>query len=188
MASKYAMIRNGSRYLKDEDFEEGDVWFVMETVEVISSDPAMRKWKDVQSSSTIDPCARGLVRRSNNSTKEVNSDDHHVMFKQQSAPMGISEIRMTGSTQMINIIGVGPRGRADSWVQGHVMDNYDNVDDDDNEEEERIVPPHEYIARKLARRQIYSFSVCEGIGRTLKGRDLRQARNAILRSTGFLES
>ncbi|XP_019169024.1 PREDICTED: uncharacterized protein LOC109164921 [Ipomoea nil] len=56
-------------------------------------------------------------------------------------------------------------------------------DDDDNE----MVPPHEYIARRLARTQIASFSMCEGVGRTLKGRDLSKLRNAILTKTGFLE-
>ncbi|CAH9081565.1 unnamed protein product [Cuscuta epithymum] len=56
-----------------------------------------------------------------------------------------------------------------------------------NEEDEGMVPPHEYIARRLARTQIASFSMCEGIGRTLKGRDLSKVRNAILTKTGFLE-
>ncbi|KAL4347686.1 hypothetical protein GQ457_17G009370 [Hibiscus cannabinus] len=43
------------------------------------------------------------------------------------------------------------------------------------------VPPHEY----LARRRGASFSVHEGIGRTLKGRDLRCVRNAVWKETGF---
>uniref|UniRef100_A0A7N0UE98 Senescence regulator n=1 Tax=Kalanchoe fedtschenkoi TaxID=63787 RepID=A0A7N0UE98_KALFE len=57
----------------------------------------------------------------------------------------------------------------------------------EEEEAGEMIPPHEYIARKLASRQISSFSVCEGAGRTLKGRDLRRVRNAILAKTGFLE-
>ncbi|GMJ02999.1 hypothetical protein like AT5G03230 [Hibiscus trionum] len=43
------------------------------------------------------------------------------------------------------------------------------------------VPPHEY----LPRRRGASFSVHEGIGRTLKGRDLRCVRNAVWKKTGF---
>ncbi|CAN1775801.1 hypothetical protein LINPERHAP1_LOCUS13442 [Linum perenne] len=43
------------------------------------------------------------------------------------------------------------------------------------------VPPHEY----LARRRGASLSVHEGVGRTLKGRDLRQVRNAIWKKVGF---
>ncbi|CAH9082290.1 unnamed protein product [Cuscuta europaea] len=60
-------------------------------------------------------------------------------------------------------------------------------EEDGEEEDEGMVPPHEYIARRLARTQIASFSMCEGIGRTLKGRDLSKVRNAILTKTGFLE-
>jgi hypothetical protein len=63
-----------------------------------------------------------------------------------------------------------------------------NEDDrvEEDEEDERI-PPHELIARQLARSQITSFSVFEGAGRTLKGRDLSRVRNAVLTRTGFLE-
>lgn len=56
-------------------------------------------------------------------------------------------------------------------------------DDDEDKEEEYygLVPPHEY----LAMRRGASFSVHEGIGRTLKGRDLRRVRNAIWKKVGF---
>lgn len=57
----------------------------------------------------------------------------------------------------------------------------------DEEGEEDWVPPHEYTARQLARRSgmVVAFSVHEGIGRTLKGRDLSRVRNAIWKQTGF---
>lgn len=60
-------------------------------------------------------------------------------------------------------------------------------DDDEDEDDGDRIPPHEWIARKLARSQISSFSVCEGMGRTLKGRDLSKVRNSILTKTGFIE-
>lgn len=43
------------------------------------------------------------------------------------------------------------------------------------------LPPHEYLART----RVASFSVHEGVGRTLKGRDLSRVRNAIWKQTGF---
>ncbi|KAL9296753.1 hypothetical protein ACSQ67_022649 [Phaseolus vulgaris] len=43
------------------------------------------------------------------------------------------------------------------------------------------VPPHEFLART----RVASFSVHEGVGRTLKGRDLSTLRNAIWAKTGF---
>lgn len=57
-----------------------------------------------------------------------------------------------------------------------------DVDSDDD-----MAPPHEYLARRLARTQITSHSMCEGVGRTLKGRDLRKMRDHILTKTGFIE-
>ncbi|KAK4851371.1 hypothetical protein QYF36_014569 [Acer negundo] len=66
-------------------------------------------------------------------------------------------------------------------------DGRDSDDDNDDDDDEYKVPPHELIARRLARSQISSFSVVEGAGRTLKGRDLSKVRNAVLTRTGFLE-
>uniref|UniRef100_A0ACD5V4D4 Uncharacterized protein n=1 Tax=Avena sativa TaxID=4498 RepID=A0ACD5V4D4_AVESA len=57
----------------------------------------------------------------------------------------------------------------------------DNEDDEDDEE--LVVPPHEMAARRAAA----AASVMEGAGRTLKGRDLRRMRNAVWRTTGFLD-
>ncbi|KAK4370554.1 hypothetical protein RND71_010029 [Anisodus tanguticus] len=56
--------------------------------------------------------------------------------------------------------------------------------DDGNDLENRI-PPHEFLAKQLERTRIASSSVHEGVGRTLKGRDLSRVRNAIWEKTGF---
>ncbi|KAK7272149.1 hypothetical protein RJT34_28572 [Clitoria ternatea] len=60
--------------------------------------------------------------------------------------------------------------------------NHDQDDDAQSDDEGGgRVPPHEYLAKT----RIASFSVHEGIGRTLKGRDLSRVRNAIWAKTGF---
>jgi len=59
------------------------------------------------------------------------------------------------------------------------------ISDDDKDFEQ--LPPHEFIAMQLAQRGITSFSVYEGVGRTLKGRDLSRVRNAVWTRTGFIE-
>ncbi|CAN4117330.1 unnamed protein product [Withania somnifera] len=56
------------------------------------------------------------------------------------------------------------------------------IDDDDE-----MLPPHEIVARGSTRSPKTTFSVLEGAGRTLKGRDLRRVRNAVFRQTGFLD-
>ncbi|KAL6972152.1 hypothetical protein U1Q18_031840 [Sarracenia purpurea var. burkii] len=62
---------------------------------------------------------------------------------------------------------------------------FDDIDEDDleEEEEEEMVPPHEIVARS----HVTTFSVFEGVGRTLKGRDLRCVRNAVFQKTGFID-
>ncbi|CAL5211266.1 unnamed protein product [Lathyrus oleraceus] len=54
-------------------------------------------------------------------------------------------------------------------------------DEGEDEDENGWLPPHEFLARK----RVASLSVQEGIGRTLKGRDLSRLRNAIWAKTGF---
>ncbi|XP_021763529.1 uncharacterized protein LOC110728177 [Chenopodium quinoa] len=61
------------------------------------------------------------------------------------------------------------------------MDDGGDLLDDDGEE---MVPPHEIVARS---HNATSFSVMEGAGRTLKGRDLTTVRNAVFQKTGFLD-
>ncbi|XP_071719104.1 protein S40-4-like [Rutidosis leptorrhynchoides] len=57
--------------------------------------------------------------------------------------------------------------------------DYDNFDDD--RFSDNLIPPHEYLAKA----RIASLSVHEGIGRTLKGRDLSRVRNAVWKKIGY---
>ncbi|KAK1429172.1 hypothetical protein QVD17_11376 [Tagetes erecta] len=65
---------------------------------------------------------------------------------------------------------------------GSDFDDFDyGAAEDDSSSAVVKVPPHEYVAKT----RIASFSVHEGIGRTLKGRDLSRVRNAIWEKIGF---
>ncbi|XP_068669207.1 protein S40-6-like [Aristolochia californica] len=58
----------------------------------------------------------------------------------------------------------------------------DSVEEDDSER----IPPHEYLAREYAQSQkAAATSVFEGVGRTLKGRDMSRVRDAVWSQTGF---
>lgn len=65
--------------------------------------------------------------------------------------------------------------------------DFDDDYDMELEEEGEMLPPHEIVAKSLAQSPMLACSVLEGVGRTLKGRDLRQVRNAVWRQTGFLD-
>ncbi|KAG8371323.1 hypothetical protein BUALT_Bualt13G0075800 [Buddleja alternifolia] len=69
-------------------------------------------------------------------------------------------------------------------LKDEYRENRRSEDDDDDYEDEvdgDRIPPHEYLARNRKA----SLSVHEGVGRTLKGRDLSRVRNAIWQKTGF---
>jgi len=66
------------------------------------------------------------------------------------------------------------------------FDDNDEDEDGEEDEDEEMVPPHEFVARNSDQSPMLAYSVLEGIGRTLKGRDMRQVRNAVWRQTGFL--
>ncbi|XP_055831985.1 protein S40-7-like [Solanum dulcamara] len=80
----------------------------------------------------------------------------------QSAPVNVP---------VISAAAAGRRGR-----------HFDDVDDDVDGGE--MLPPHEFVASRKT--PILASSVVEGAGRKLKGRDLRQVRDAIWQKTGFL--
>ncbi|KAM0992889.1 hypothetical protein ACFX2A_008747 [Malus domestica] len=68
--------------------------------------------------------------------------------------------------------------RNDSLVD--VVDDEDGVDDE-------MMPPHELVARGSGVSDRTMFSVLEDVGMTLKGRDLRQVKNAIWSKIEFLD-
>ncbi|PON84014.1 Senescence regulator [Trema orientale] len=168
-----------------EDFEEEDIWDSVKGIDQDSSlSPRMRKklifsssssW--LNGSSTTAP--RMIPKRANTTSKATNEAKGGAVVQQSSAPMEVPDWSKI----------YGKNGKTFSWANnGFDHDHHAYGDDvDEDEDDDDMVPPHEWIARKLARSQICSSSVCEGKGRTLKGRDLSNVRNAILTKTGFLE-
>lgn len=76
--------------------------------------------------------------------------------------------------------------RIPDWSKiGDRGDGGGRVESDEEGEKDRDdrVPPHEY----LARRRGASLSVHEGIGRTLKGRDLSRVRDAVWKTVGLAD-
>ncbi|KAK4754389.1 hypothetical protein SAY87_002493 [Trapa incisa] len=138
--------------------------------------------------SSLNEIVGGEYRRGSTSTtprmirKENSGATDSRRSHPSSAPMNIpdwSKIYRSGGTKAD-----GPS--FGSWVD-YQRDEKSRALNDDHDHDNEIVPPHEWIARKLAMSQISTSSMCEGIGRTLKGRDLSKVRNAILTKTGFLE-
>lgn len=189
----------------DQEFEEEDVWDFPSKASsystkkkqlVISSSSSSGSTRTTATPSSGSRIISSVPRNIPRGSQTTANDDAP---QQSSAPMNIPDwSKIYGKKK--NIISCGDTtSRAKNYHHHHHHhtadyhdydhhDNHDvNHDDVDDGDGDGIVPPHEWIAKKLARSQISSFSVCEGIGRTLKGRDLSKVRNAILTKTGFLE-
>ncbi|KAF9594839.1 hypothetical protein IFM89_034822 [Coptis chinensis] len=100
--------------------------------------------------------------------------------KKKSTKLVVEKGGLTASSVPINI---------PDWSK-ILKDDYNNRrvesdHDEDVDDEDMKVPPHEFLARQFARTGVTSFSVHEGFGRTLKGRDLSRVRDAIWKQTGF---
>ncbi|CAN1165759.1 hypothetical protein LINPERPRIM_LOCUS33919 [Linum perenne] len=94
---------------------------------------------------------------------------------------GQSQRRSIATSAPMNVPDWGKILRVSSMGSLHEMSD-DNGDDDSEE----MVPPHEYLAREYARnRKMEGASMVEGVGRTLKGRDMRRVRDAVWSQTGF---
>ncbi|KAK7385964.1 hypothetical protein VNO78_31971 [Psophocarpus tetragonolobus] len=166
--------------LRDGDFEEEEVWNVLKNRSDYGSSGVPKFEDKDQSASSLPvtawPSAARMIPRSSNSSNNSNaSSSNEAKVLQQSAPVNVPD--------WSKIYRSNPSKNSDDY-DGDGVVNYG----EENDEYDSKLPPHEFIARRLARSQISSFSVLEGAGRTLKGRDLSKVRNAVLSKTGFLES
>lgn len=109
-----------------------------------------------------------------------NYNSRELKNKIRSKRKKSSSSKKKSSSVPVNIPENNTTGRS-SWFQYVESDYFE----DEFEESGDILPPHVITGRRVAGET--AFSVCTGNGRTLKGRDLSEVRNSILRMTGFLE-
>ncbi|KAF3642764.1 hypothetical protein FXO37_22381 [Capsicum annuum] len=186
----YSQGSSGWTSMRHEEFQEEEIWgnFINERRES-GSNSSRNKEPSSHFSPRRLPSAAKMIPRSN------KSSNHEAKITQYSAPVNIPDwSKIYGTSAKKASWGYKENGGDGSDGGGHnvvrnstVFDEDEDEDDDDDEDEDEMMPPHEWIAKKLERSKITSFSVCEGVGRTLKGRDLSRVRNAILSKTGFLE-
>ncbi|KAK4752487.1 hypothetical protein SAY87_021285 [Trapa incisa] len=169
------------RSLRDGDFEESEVWDVLRE---------RRDGQDIDTSGTADrypPVASHPPIAPRSIPRPIMAGSSPVsrsIFAHQSAPVNIPNWSNVGKHLGRSESSKAPKSRP--WRDEDNEDE-DEEEDEDNEDDGVKLPPHEYIAMRLARSKMSSFSVFEGVGRKLKGRDLSKVRNDVLTMTGFLE-
>ncbi|XP_044462782.1 uncharacterized protein LOC123193760 [Mangifera indica] len=126
--------------------------------------------------------------------RRIRQDDRHVgglsfAFETVSSPRIVHQFRGGSDT-----VAGSPRGHqmatsapvnVPDWSKIYRVDSVESLHDSDDGLDDRdseMIPPHEYLARS---RRTSGASVFEGVGRTLKGRDLSRVRDAVWSQTGF---
>lgn len=132
------------------------------------------------------------------SSSPVNSPSSSRSRAESSpSPKAAAGSRLASTSQMISYAEsressgygrqlVAPRSapvKVPDWTKLHEGSDEDANESEDDREER--LPPHEIVARELAREPTTAFSVFEGAGRKLKGRELNNVRNAVWKHTGF---
>lgn len=186
------------KVLETEDLQEEEVWAMMEARKGSNSNSKSRKnfaSGSTSSSSAWRVNATPRVTTTNGGGQQEFSPTEVVARHQSSAPVDIphwSKILKKKSKKDLwddACDGHNDDGDDDHGDGGRRFGHgkVDEVESDDDDDDDEMAPPHEYLARRLASTRIASFSMCEGVGRTLKGRDLSKLRDAILTKTGFIE-
>nr|XP_016462102.1 PREDICTED: uncharacterized protein LOC107785338 [Nicotiana tabacum] len=113
--------------------------------------------------------------------RELADDDEEYDFqiRRNNKVSRIKKLKRNSNSVPVNI------PDRNSWFK--YVEKQSDFFEDEYRDDEEMVPPHVITGRRIAGKMT-SFSVCTGYGRTLKGRDLSQVRNSILRMTGFLET
>lgn len=173
---------------EEKEFQEEEMWGVVLMEKQRKGALNSKKKKSLTCSSSTSclsaawhsPAPKLMTPKAKNVVNEGDS----LALHQSSAPLKIPN-RYHVQKASKGCTGVDDANGKD--LMNHGDENLVETEDDDVGEDEQMIPPHEYIAKKMARTRIASHSMCEGVGRTLKGRDLCKLRNAILTQTGFLE-
>ncbi|KAE8724121.1 hypothetical protein F3Y22_tig00010871pilonHSYRG00002 [Hibiscus syriacus] len=140
------------------DFDEDDVWNNSNDQATANSEPKKPL-----------PSSRALSKKVSKKMEIQISDKNKYRGAQMAAASASLPVNIPDWSKILQA----------EYIE-HGKTDEDVVGEDDGDGDGRV-PPHEY----LARRRGASFSVHEGIGRTLKGRDLRRVRNAVWKKTGF---
>ncbi|KAJ8544706.1 hypothetical protein K7X08_017289 [Anisodus acutangulus] len=122
----------------------------------------------------------GLSLAFDDTGKATSSRIIHQFRGQDSVTVQSPRGRHMASSAPVNVPDWSKIYRVDLVESSH--DSDDGVDDHELD----MVPPHEYLARGYGRsRKSTTTSVFEGVGRTLKGRDMSRVRDAVWSRTGF---
>jgi hypothetical protein len=176
------------------ELAEDDIWSMVESVEDEPDDNdvdnSQGEWSPRVTAETNARSRRRIPRDDENVSGGLSLAFVEDSGKTASSPRIVHQFR--GGHDSV----ASPRGRhmatslpvnVPDWSKILRVDSVDSLyefDDgmDSSSNDPEMIPPHEYLAREYTRG---ATSVFEGVGRTLKGRDMRRVRDAVWSRTGF---
>lgn len=186
----------GSNGVDLSELGEEDVWSMVDNM-TAESNNSQGEWSPRASGES-----NGSVgMRSTRQQRRIPRDDRQVgglslAFDDSgtSSPRIVHQFRgnedVSGGTPRQRHMAASAPVNVPDWSKILRVDSVDSLqelnDGFDDDRDSEVVPPHEYLAREYARtRKIAATSVFEGVGRTLKGRDMSRIRDAVWSQTGF---
>ncbi|KAK6917299.1 Senescence regulator S40 [Dillenia turbinata] len=184
---------NGQSASVTDEFREEDVWSTVDDAADRDNDQSISngsqgRWSSRDSENGgLRPCRRipkgnssrhvgGLSLAFEDSEKTATSRIVH-QYRNQDSVASPRAGRHMATSAPVNV---------PDWHNILRVDSVDSLHDSDDDRDSEWVPPHEYLAREYARsRKMAATSVFEGVGRTLKGRDMSRVRDAVWSQTGF---
>lgn len=181
---------HGSTANGTSELREDEVWSMVDDAVTEDDYPG---WSSRASAESNGSLSNYMTRRPNSRT------EHHQHRQVGGLSLAFDNSSHTSSPRIVHQfrphdgMAESPSGRhvaasapvnVPDWSKIYRVDSVDSLHDSDDglNDESDLVPPHEYLAREYSRSR---NSVFEGVGRTLKGRDLSRVRDAVWSQTGF---
>ncbi|KAD0533609.1 hypothetical protein R6Q59_016588 [Mikania micrantha] len=170
------------------ELEEDDVWSMVD--DMVNGGTSGGDHRSI-SNDWSSPAHVGRSRRRSGVLPPASSGGLSVAFDDQPIKTVRRIVHQTrnGSDSLASLHGRHVAGSAPvnvpDWSKIYRVDSVESMHDSDDGADDHksdMVPPHEYLARS---HRSTAKSVFEGVGRTLKGRDMSRVRDAVWSQTGF---
>ncbi|MFS8015445.1 putative senescence regulator S40 [Helianthus anomalus] len=171
----------------DVELREDDVWSMVD--DVVNGTGSNEGDQHIITSDWTSRASMGGATRSRGRAGGLS-----VVFDDQPVKMAATSKRIVHQFRNGSDSMASPRGRhvatsapvnVPDWSKIYRVDSVESMHDSDDgtdEHDSDMVPPHEYLVRS---HRSAAKSVFEGVGRTLKGRDMSRVRDAVWSQTGF---
>ncbi|KAJ7967686.1 Senescence regulator [Quillaja saponaria] len=182
-----------SSVMDTSELAEEDVWSMVDEMVDREDRTVNNSQSEFSSRATVDSNGSQSIRSRRRITREVRQGSGGLSSAFEDSGMSTTSSRILhqlcghdsvasprehhmATSAPVNVPDWSKILRVDSVESMHDME--DGLDDMESE----MVPPHEYL---VLNQKMAATSVFEGVGRTLKGRDMRRVRDAVWSQTGF---